>query len=244
MLGGKRGRERMSEAQIEKITTVCADECCEPPALVLPPKAPSDREALIREAFKLEWLTIGWMSVEAIVALASGVAAGSLVLIAFGLDSVIELASAGALVWRLRVELRRGQAFSENAERLASRFAGGLLFALAAYVTIAALWSLWTRQGETFSWPGFIVALAAIPSMQYLARRKIAIADTIGSRALRADAMEAVTCGWLSAVVVVSLAAQWALGAWWIDGVASLAIVWLLVKEGREAWSGEDCCCD
>ena len=80
--------------------------------------------------------------------------------------------------------------------------------------------------------------------MQYLARRKIAIADTIGSRALRADAMEAVTCGWLSAVVVVSLAAQWALGAWWIDGVASLAIVWLLVKEGREAWSGEDCCCD
>jgi divalent metal cation (Fe/Co/Zn/Cd) transporter len=80
--------------------------------------------------------------------------------------------------------------------------------------------------------------------MQYLARRKIAIADTIGSRALRADAMEAVTCGWLSAVVVVSLAALWALGAWWIDGVASLAIVWLLVKEGREAWSGEDCCCD
>jgi hypothetical protein len=120
-------------------TTVCADQCCEPPALVLPPKAPSGREALIREAFKLEWLTIGWMSVEAIVALASGVAAGSLVLIAFGLDSVIELASAGALVWRLRVELRRGHAFSENAERLASRIAGGLLFALAAYVTIAAL---------------------------------------------------------------------------------------------------------
>jgi divalent metal cation (Fe/Co/Zn/Cd) transporter len=233
----------MSPVQVEKMTTVCADECCAPPALVLPPKAPGDREALIRDAFKLEWLTIGWMSVEALVGLASGVAAGSLALMAFGLDSLIELASAGALIWRLTVELRHGQVFSENAERLASRIAGGLLFALAAYVAIAALWSLWTRQGEGFSWPGFAVALAAIPAMRYLAHRKIAIADKLGSRALRADAMEAVTCGWLSAVVVVSLAAQWALGAWWIDGVGSLAIVWLLVKEGREAWSNKECGC-
>jgi divalent metal cation (Fe/Co/Zn/Cd) transporter len=232
----------MSQAQAEKMRTVCVDECRAPPTLVLPSKPPGDRGALIREAFKLEWLTIAWMSVEAIVALASGLAAGSLVLIAFGLDSVIELASAGILIWRLTVELRHGQEFSENAERLASRIAGGLLFALAAYVTIAALWNLWTRQGEVFSWPGFIIALAAIPSMRYLARRKIAIADKIGSRALRADAMEAVTCGWLSVVVVVSLAAQWAFGAWWIDGVGSLAIVWLLVKEGREAWAGRECC--
>ena len=225
------------------MTTVCADECCAPPALVLPANSSGDREALIRDAFRLEWLTIGWMSVEAVVALASGVAVGSLVLVAFELDSVIELASAGAFVWRLTVQLRRGQAFSENAERLASKIAGGLLFALAAYVTIAALWSLWTQQEEAFSWSGFIVALAAIPSMRYLARRKIAIADKIHSRALRADAMEAITCGWLSAVVVVSLAAQWAFGAWWIDGVGSLAIVWLLVKEGREAWSNSECGC-
>jgi divalent metal cation (Fe/Co/Zn/Cd) transporter len=242
MLGGKYRSKRMSQGHAERMMTICADECCAPPALFLPPKS-LDREALIREAFKLEWLTIGWMSVETIVALASGIAAGSLVLVAFGLDSAIELASAGALIWRLTVELRRGQAFSENAEQLASRIAGGLLFALAVYVTIVALWSLWTRQGEAFSWLGFIVALAAIPSMRYLARRKIAIADKIGSRALRADAMEAVTCGWLSAVVVVSLAAQWAFGAWWIDGIGSLTIVWLLVKEGREAWVGEECSC-
>ena len=230
----------MSQVQAEKTTTVCAEACCAP---LVPLGAPGDREALIRDAFRLEWLTIGWMSVEAIVALASGLAAGSLVLLAFGLDSLIELASAGALIWRLTVELRRGQAFSEKAERLASRIAGGLLFALAAYVTVSALWSLSTRQGEAFSWPGFIVAVAAIPSMRYLARRKIAIADRIGSRALRADAMEAVTCGWLSGVVVVSLAVQWAFGLWWIDGVGSLAIVWLLVKEGREAWSNQECGC-
>ena len=109
-------------------------------------------------------------------------------------------------------------------------------------MTIAAGWSLWTRTGEAFSWPGLIVALATIPSMRYLAHRKIAVAEKLGSRALRADAMEAVTCGWLSFVVVISLGAQWAIGAWWIDGVASLAIVWLLVKEGREAWAGRECC--
>jgi divalent metal cation (Fe/Co/Zn/Cd) transporter len=183
------------------------------------------------------------MTVEAVIAIAAGWMTGSLVLTAFGLDSVIELASAGVLMWRLSVELRHGRKFSEGAERLASRIGGGLLFALAAYVTVAALWSFWTQTGEEFSWPGFIVALVAIPAMRYLALRKIAIAEKIGSRALRADAMEAVTCGWLSFVVVTSLAAQWAFGAWWIDGVGSLAIVWLLVKEGREAWSGDECNC-
>ncbi|MGO8831719.1 MAG: cation transporter [Roseiarcus sp.] len=235
----------MSQAQAEKAATICADECCAPPPLAFPSptRAPSDaRRALIREAFGLEWLTIGWMSVEAVVAIVSGWAAGSLVLTAFGLDSVIELISAGVLVWRLSVELRRGQAFSQDAERAASRVGGGLLFALAAYVTAAALWSLWTRSGQAFSWPGLVVALAAIPSMRYLAYRKIAVAERLGSRALRADAMEAVTCGWLSLVVVVSLAAQWAFGAWWVDGVGALAIVGLVVKEGRAAWANRDCC--
>jgi divalent metal cation (Fe/Co/Zn/Cd) transporter len=216
-------------------------ECCIPPPLILPPQA--GRLALIREAFRLEWLTIGWMTVEAVVAISAGIMAGSLVLIAFGLDSVIELASAGVLMWRLSVELRHGQKFSERAERIASRIGGGLLFLLAAYVTAAAVWQLWKGTGEEFSWPGFIVALIAIPAMRYLARRKIAIAEKIGSRALRADAMEAVTCGWLSLVVVVSLAAQWLVGAWWIDGVGSLAIVYFLIKEGREAWSGDECGC-
>jgi divalent metal cation (Fe/Co/Zn/Cd) transporter len=164
------------------------------------------------------------MTVEAVVAIAAGAAAGSLVLVAFGLDSVIELASAGLLMWRLSVELRQGQRLSEHAERIAGRIGGALLFALAAYVTTAALWQLWNRTIEEFSWPGFIVALVAIPAMRYLAKRKIAIAEKIGSRALRADAMEAVTCGWLSFVVVISLAAQWLVGAWWIDGIGSKAV--------------------
>jgi hypothetical protein len=110
------------------------------------------RTDLVRQAFWLEWLTITWMVIEAAVALWSGYAAHSITLLAFGLDSVIELISAGVLLWRLTVELRRGQAFSEQAEQRASRIGGGLLFALAAYVVLSAAWSLWNRQGENFQW--------------------------------------------------------------------------------------------
>ena len=230
-------------SQMDKLAEPCADACCAPPPLVLPSSPAGDRTSLIQYAFRLEWLTIGWMSIEAVVALISGVAAGSLVLIAFGLDSIIELISAGVLMWRLSVELRHGQAFSEDAERLASRIGGVLLFVLAAYVILAAGWHLWTQHGEEFSLPGLILTALAIPIMRYLARHKIDLANKLGSRALRADAMESITCGWLSLVAVVSLTAQALFGFWWIDSIGSLAIVWLLIREGREAWSGE-CCND
>jgi divalent metal cation (Fe/Co/Zn/Cd) transporter len=198
------------------------------------------RQRLIGQAFWLEWVTIGWMAVEATVAVASGIAARSITLIAFGLDSVIELASAGVLIWRLSTELKFGREVSEGAERIARRIAGGLLFALATYVVMAAGWSLRRAGGEAFSWPGLAVALLSIPIMLVLARRKLALADQLRSRALRADAAESVACLWLSVVVVVGLVAQLAFGAWWIDAVTSLAIVWFLVKEGREAWKSEE----
>jgi divalent metal cation (Fe/Co/Zn/Cd) transporter len=204
----------------------------------------SARSLLVRQAFWLEWLTIGWMIIEAVVATASGIVAGSISLVAFGIDSFIELASACVLVWRLSVELKRGRAFSEKAERIASRIAGGLLFALAAYVVAAAAWGLWQREGEVFSWPGLVVTVLAIPVMYLLAKRKLAVAGRIGSRALRADAVESITCGWLAFVVVVGLLVQLALGAWWVDSVTSLAILWFLIKEAREAWAGEACCDD
>lgn len=210
-------------------------------AATTPPMTP-ERTTLIRQAFRLEWLTIAWMVIEGAVAIGAGLAASSLTLMAFGIDSVIELTSAGVLIWRLTVELRHGQAFSERAERTARKIGGGLLLALAAYIVAGAAWSLWTRHGETFSPPGLIVALLAMPIMTFLARRKIAIATQLDSRAMQADAAEAITCGWLSLVVVVGLLADVALGAWWVDAVTSLAIVWFVVKEAREAWSGEDCC--
>ena len=200
----------------------------------------AERAALVREAFRLEYFTFGWMVVEAAVAIGAGVAAQSITLLAFGIDSLIELASAGVLIWRLNVELRRGQSFSESAERTASRIGGALLFALAGYVMVAAGWGFWIREGQAFSWPGLLVALAAIPAMWVLSRRKLRIAAALGSRALRADAVESITCGWLSFAVVIGLMAQFVLGAWWIDSATSLVIVWLLVKEGREAWSAEE----
>jgi divalent metal cation (Fe/Co/Zn/Cd) transporter len=201
-----------------------------------------DRAALIGVAFRLEWITLGWMAVEAAVALASGIAASSITLLAFGLDSVIELASAGVLIWRLAVELRHGQDFSERAERLASRIGGALLLALALYVAASAAWGLWTREGAEFSPVGLAVALAAIPIMYVLAGRKLDIADKLGSRAMRTDAVESIACGWLSFVVVIGLLAQLFTGLWWIDAVTSLGIVGFLVKEAREAWRGEECC--
>jgi divalent metal cation (Fe/Co/Zn/Cd) transporter len=204
----------------------------------------ADRRRLVRQAFRLEWLTIGWMAIEGAVAVVSGVAAHSLSLLAFGVDSIIELISAGVLLWRLTVELRRGEAFSEAAERAASRIGGALLFALAAYVVLEAGWTLWQREGQEFSLPGLIVAVIALPTMYVLARVKLRLAEQLGSRALRADAVESAACFYLSGAVVIGLVAQWLFGAWWIDAVTSLAIVYFLVREGREAWQGDDCCDD
>lgn len=207
-----------------------------------PPDA--ERAPFIQQAFRLEWFTIAWMTIESVVAIGAGISAHSLSLTAFGIDSFIELASAGVLIWRLSVELKHGHNFSENAERTASKICGFLLFALAAYIIAVSAWGLWTRQGEAFSWPGLVVTLLAIPIMYMLAKRKLVVAAKLGSRALRADAVEAVTCGWLSFVVVLGLLTQLALNAWWVDSVTSLAILWFVIKEGREAWTGEECCDD
>ena len=201
-----------------------------------------DREVLIRAAFRIEYITISWMIVKAAVSIGSAVAANSLALLAFGIDSVIELASAGVLVWRLGVELRHGQVFAESAEQRAARIGGGLLFALALYVIVGAGWKLWTEQSAEFSMPGLIITVLALPIMYFLSRRKLQIAEMLGSRALRADAVESITCGWLSLVVVAALLAQLIIGAWWVDAAASIGVVWFLAREGLEVWEGKECC--
>jgi divalent metal cation (Fe/Co/Zn/Cd) transporter len=180
------------------------------------------------------------MVIEAGVAIWAGVAARSITLLAFGIDSLIELASAAVLIRRLTVELRQGRSFAEFAEHAARRISGALLLALAAYVVVTAGWSLWTREGQAFSWAGLVISSAAMPIMWVLSRRKLRIAAALDSRALRADAMESITCGWLSFAVVIGLMVQLVSGAWWVDSVTSLVIVYLLVKEGREAWSAEE----
>jgi divalent metal cation (Fe/Co/Zn/Cd) transporter len=205
--------------------------------------ADTARTDLVRSAFTFEWLTLAWVSLECVVAIVAAREAHSLSLLAFGADSFIEALSAGVLLWRLDVELRKGHAFSEGAERRASRMGAVLLFALAAYVVASAAWGLWTREGQEFSRLGLAITAATIPVMYFLAKQKLAIAEKIHSRALRADAMESITCGWLSFVVLAGLLAELVLGAWWIDSVTSLAIVYFLVKEAKEAWAVEECGC-
>ena len=199
------------------------------------------RPDLVRHATRLELVTAGWMLIEAAVAIGSGIAAHSLSLIAFGADSLIELASAGVLLWRLDVELRQGVEFPESVEHRASRVGGALLLVLAAYVVVSAAFGLWRREGQEFSTSGLALAVLAIPVMWWLARAKMRVADQLGSRALRADAVESIACGYLSGVVVVGLLIQLLMPRWWwVDSVTSLAIALLLVKEGREAWEGEE----
>ena len=198
-----------------------------------------ERRNLIAKALRLEWFTLGWMLIEAAVAIGSGVIAHSLTLIAFGADSIIELASAGVLIRRLAIEIRRGEAVAACFERRAARIGSVLLFALCGYVVTAAGWSLWTRTGQEFSIIGLVLALIAIPLMFGLARAKAHIANLIGSRALRADAAESAACGYLSAVVVVGLIAQGLIGAWWIDGLSALVLTPFLFREALEAWEDD-----
>ena len=211
-------------------------------ASVAEPGPARKRAILIRQALWLEYLTIVWMTIEAVVAIGSGIAASSLTLVAFGIDSLIELASAGVLLWRLTVELRHGQPFAERTEQVASRAGGVLLFLLAAYILASAGWKLWTRTGAEFSLPGLVVSALAVPIMYVLSRRKLVLAEKLQSLALRTDAIESITCGWLAFVVIAALLAQWAIGAWWIDPFASLVVVGFLIREGREALVGGEPC--
>ena len=205
-------------------------------------KAASDERSLwIKRGLLLEWLTIAWMLIEAAVGVFSGVRAHSVTVLAFGIDSIIELCSACVLLWRLDLELRRAREFPESAESLARKIAGALLSALAIYVILMAVWSLVSRAEQAFSLSGLSIALIAIPMMYWLSRSKLRVSAALGSRALRADAVEAIACGWLSFVVVIGLVSQLLLRAWWVDGVTSLVIVYFLIREGREAWTG-DCC--
>lgn len=186
------------------------------------------------------------MLIEGASALALGAKSRSLLLEGFGLDSVLEMASAGVLLWRLRVEAGglASPARVEAAERRATRLVGGGLYALALGIVAGAAYGLLAhQQTDTHEsvW-GIAIGLVAKVGMPLLAGMKLRVAARLQSQALRADAMEAMTCGWLAVVLIAGLAATRLLGWWWLDSVASLALVPLLVREGREAVNGECGC--
>src|SRR5438309_9890800 len=201
----------------------------------------------VRQALLLTHITIGWMTIEGAAALLLGWASKSLLLEAFGIDSVIELFSAAVLLWRLRVE-SSGTATSERVnlvERRAARLVGYSLYVLVVYVVLNSGYGLFVAKRITDAhesvW-GILIGLVAKIGMPILAAYKLKIAARLNSRALRADAVESITCGYLSIVLIIGLVATWLLGWWWLDSVAALALIPFLSKEAGAAIRGESCC--
>src|SRR5881409_4339496 len=206
----------------------------------------ASRADAVRLALLLTYITLGWMTIEGAAALLLGWASKSLLLEAFGIDSVIELFSAALLLWRLRVEAS-GVATSERVnlvERREARLVGYSLYVLVAYVVLNSGYGLFIAKRITDThesvW-GILIGAVAKVGMPILAAYKLKVAARLNSPALRADAIESITCGYLSIVLMIGLAATWLLSWWWLDSVAALGLIPFLIKEARAAISGESC---
>ncbi len=214
-----------------------------PPAPPAPDDA--DRPRWARIGRRLVAATAAYNVVEAVVALWAGAEAGSIALLGFGLDSVIEFAAAMALFWRLRVEAQGAPpAAVERAERRVGRFVGVTFLLLALYVSAEAAWTLWRRDPPTETLAGIALAAASLVIMPGLAWGKLRAAARVGSAALRAEAKETLACAFLSFTLLVGLGANALAGWWWADPAAALLMVPWLVREGIEGVRGEGCSCD
>jgi divalent metal cation (Fe/Co/Zn/Cd) transporter len=199
-----------------------------------------DRGVLARRGQRLEYFTIVWNSIEGMAALISGILAGSVALVGFGLDSVIEVISGTALLWRLNRDFDRRQ--REDAERIALRIVGVCFVALAAYIAYGALHSLLSRTAPEHSLPGIIVAIAALVVMPLLGRAKRDVARQLRSGAMHSDAKQADFCMYLSAILLGGLVLNLWRGWWWADALAALVMVPLIAREGIDALRGKSCC--
>lgn len=199
----------------------------------------SGRAAHIRRGKLLEYVTVGYNSIEGIIAVGSGVVAGSIALVGFGFDSFIECISGLALLWRLygdAEETRR-----ERLERRALRIVGASFMVLAAYVGYDAITSLMRHEPPDESRVGIALAAVSLVVMPLLVRAKRRVAQSIGSAALAADAAQTQVCTYLSAILLGGLILNATLGWWWADPVAALVMLPIIIKEGLEALRGEHC---
>ena len=208
-----------------------------------PMSAPPSRPTLLARGVRLEGALIVWNIAEGIIAVAAGLVASSVALIAFGVDSFIEVTSAAVVLWRLRAELRGHRPErAEQRERTAARIAGGLLFVLAGYIVVDAgrrLLGFGEAAGESL--PGIALTAASLVAMPLFGWAKLRTARQLNSGALRADAYETIACAWLSAATLLGLALNATLGWAWADPAAALLIVPLVVREGWEGWRGHGC---
>lgn len=204
--------------------------------------APSETARWLRRGVLLVAGTMAYNAIEAGVAFWAGMRAGSIALVGFSLDSVIELAAAGVVLWRLRVEAAgAAPEHVERLERRVHRFVGFTFLALAAYVTFEAGTRLWGREAAAESLVGIVLACASLMIMPAIAWGKFRVADRLGSGALRAEAKETLACSWLSLTLLIGLGANAVAGWWWADPVAALAMVPWLIREGREGIEGDHC---
>lgn len=199
-----------------------------------------DRARATAAGRRLQWATIGWNAVECGVALAAGALAGSVALVGFGFDSAIEVGASLAALWRLARDA--DEARREAAERRALRVIGASFLALAAYVAIEATLTLAARRAPEESGVGLGLAACSLVVMPLLARAKRRVANRLGSGALEAETRQTEVCAWLSAILLAGLGLNAALGWWWADPVAGLAMTPLIAREGWEAWRGRTCC--
>lgn len=188
----------------------------------------------LRRGRRLEYLTIGWNSLEAFIAICAGLFAGSVALVGFGFDSVIEVSSGVILLWRL--------SGNDEREKIALRLVGLSFLALSAYVAFDAVESLWLRESPDESYIGIALAALSLAVMPILARAKRRVAAELNSRALKADSRQTEICAYLSAILLAGLGLNALFGWWWADPVAALIMIPIIVKEGLQALRGETCC--
>lgn len=195
------------------------------------------RSELLRRARGLEVFTVAWNSLEGVIAVGLGILAGSIALVGFGIDSMIETSSGAILLWRLQA--RRDAEDAETAERRALRLVGASLLVLAVYVASDALLSILRRDAPEESLAGIVLAGVSLLVMPLLARSKRRVATQLDSDALRADAVQTIICAYLSAILLAGLALNAQLSWWWADPLAALAMVPIITREGLEAWRGD-----
>jgi divalent metal cation (Fe/Co/Zn/Cd) transporter len=208
---------------------------------------PSDpiRAALVRRGLRLNYVGIGYNVLEAAIAVAVGLAAGSVALVGFGFDSVIEVTASGAAQWRLRSDLDPHR--RDRVERRTARIIGWSFLALALYVAIDSAAALARRDAPERSLPGLVLLALSAIVMPVLARAKRRVARALASGALEADAMQTSLCAYLSIIALAGVALNTFVGWWWADPVAALAMVPIIAREGvegvrREVLCADDCC--
>lgn len=203
-----------------------------------------ERQQVLRRGRRLEYVTVGWNSLEALASIVAGIFAGSIALVGFGLDSVIETSSGAAMLWRLHRRQDRTASSRERAERITLRVIGWSFLALAVYVAVDAGHSLWSREAPSESIPGIVIAVLSLMVMPFLARAKRKVAGTLNSHALQADSRQTDLCAYLSVILLGGLVLNAMLGWWWADPVAGIIMVPIIAREGVQALRGDPCGCD